>query len=52
MGMPKEVIRLINKEQYEKLHFDTRQFNHISWEDGKWEELEKELVNQIKATIK
>lgn len=52
MGESKEVIRLINKEQFEKLHFDTRQFHHIPWENGKWEELKEDLINQIKATIK
>ncbi len=52
MGESKEVIRLINKEQFEKLHFDTRQFHHIPWEKGKWKELKEELIDQIKATIK
>lgn len=52
MGESKEVIRLINKEQFENLHFDTRQFHHIPWENGKWEELKEDLINQIKATIK
>ncbi len=52
MGMSKKVIRLINKEQIEKLHYDTRQFNHIQWEKGKWKELEEDLINQIKTTIK
>lgn len=52
MGESKEVIRLINKEQIKKLHFDTRQFHHIPWEKDKWEELKEELINQIKATIK
>ena len=52
MGESKEVIRLINKEQFKKLHFDTRQFHHIPWENGKWEELKEDLIDQIKATIK
>ncbi|MBT4733330.1 hypothetical protein HOB87_15395 [Candidatus Woesearchaeota archaeon] len=52
MGMSKKVIRLIDKEQFESLHFDTRQFNHIPWEHGEWEELEDKLIDQINATIK
>jgi hypothetical protein len=52
MGMSKKVIRLIDKKQFEDLHFDTRQFNHISWEHGKWKDLEEELIDQINATIK
>ncbi len=52
MGESKEVIRLIDKEQIKKLHFDTRQFHHIPWEMNKWGELKEDLINQIKATIK
>ncbi len=51
MGESKEIIRLINKEQFKKLHFDTRQFHHIPWEKDKWEELKEDLIDQIKATI-
>ncbi|MDR4504906.1 MAG: nucleoside 2-deoxyribosyltransferase [Candidatus Scalindua sp.] len=52
MGESKEVIRLIKKDQLKELHFDIRQFNHITWEMDKWEELKEDLINQIKATIK
>ena len=51
MGESKEVIRLIKEEQIDKLHFDTRQFAHIPWNNGKWKELEEDLINQIKVTI-
>ena len=52
MGMSKEVIRLIDEKQKKDLHFDISQFSYIPWEDGKWEELEENLIDQIKATIK
>jgi len=32
-----------------KLHFDTRQYNHISWETP--EELKEKLIARIEATI-
>jgi len=51
MGMSKKVIRLVNEKQIKKLHFDTRQFSHIPWKDGKWKELEDDLINQIKVTV-
>lgn len=52
MGMKKEVIRLIRKGNIKKLHFDTKQFTHIEWEENKWSELKSKLINQIDATIK
>lgn len=51
MGQGKEVIRLIRKGDIESLHFDTKQFNHIEWENDKWEELESDIIDQIKSTI-
>jgi len=50
-GMRKEVIRLIRKGDIEELHFDTKQFNHIEWEDGKWKELMEALIDHIEVTI-
>jgi hypothetical protein len=52
MGMSKEVIRLIDERQKDELHFDISQFSYIPWENGKWEELKEDLIDQIKATIK
>jgi hypothetical protein len=37
------------KEELENLHFDTRQYNHILWNDE--EDLYKKLFNRIEATI-
>lgn len=61
MGIGLEVIKLCRKDHMDdldpktgkrkKLHFDTRQYYHIVWEDNKWNELEENLINQIKATI-
>ena len=33
------------------IHFDTRQFNHIEWEEKKLEDLRENLKNRIAATI-
>ncbi|MCK5013740.1 MAG: hypothetical protein KAS66_07960 [Candidatus Omnitrophica bacterium] len=63
MGMGLEVIKLCRKDHLEekkdsqfdkqkRLHFDTRQYSHIAWENDKWTDFEEDLVNQIKATIK
>jgi len=48
LGLP--VIWTCKKGDEDKLHFDTRQYNHIIWEDAK--DLKEKLVNRIKATIK
>lgn len=48
LGIP--VIWTCNKEDVSNLHFDTRQYNHITWSNS--EDLYTQLVNRIKATIK
>lgn len=59
-GLDKEVIFTVRKDCAEHVHFDTRQFNHIIWEEknnGFWDingegrTLGEALVNRIKATI-
>lgn len=48
LGIP--VIFTCQKGKWEKqLHFDTRQYNHIIWEDP--EDLKNKLKNRIRATI-
>ncbi|UNT54879.1 nucleoside 2-deoxyribosyltransferase [Lysinibacillus capsici] len=47
LGIP--VIWTCSKADFDKLHFDTRQINHIRWEDE--EQLYNELYNRIRATI-
>jgi len=48
LGIP--VIWTCRNDEIKDLHFDTRQFNHIEWNDEI--DLYKKLVNRIKATIK
>ena len=47
MGLP--VIWCVRKDDLDKVHFDTRQYNHIVWETGK--DLEDQLYNFICAII-
>lgn len=51
LGLP--VIWTVSKEFFtnnkDKIHFDTRQYNHIIYENA--DELKKRLVDRIKATI-
>ena len=49
MGLDIPVIWLCRKDDIDNLHFDTRQYNHILWEDSK--DLYTKLYNRIKATI-
>ena len=49
MGLGLPVIWLARKDYEKKLHFDTRQYNHIFYEDAK--DLELQLRRRIEATI-
>ena len=49
MGLGRPVIWTCKKGETENLHFDTRQYNHIEWEDEN--DLYEKLFNRIKATI-
>lgn len=49
MGIGLPVIWVVRKDWLDKVHFDTRQYNHIVYE--KPEELSKALKNRIMATI-
>lgn len=51
MGLGLPVIWLCRKDDLEKTHFDTRQYNHIPWEADKLAELSKALKDRIEATI-
>jgi nucleoside 2-deoxyribosyltransferase len=48
-GLNRDVIWACREDEIEKVHFDTRQYNHIVWKDAM--DLRKKLVNRIKATI-
>lgn len=47
LGLP--VVWSVRKDELEKIHFDTRQFNHIVWESE--QDLRSQLENFIVATI-
>lgn len=47
LGIP--VIFTCRKDVFEKVHFDTRQYNHIVWET--LEELRSRLANRIAAVV-
>jgi nucleoside 2-deoxyribosyltransferase len=51
MGLGKPIIWTCRKDEVEenKLHFDTRQYNHIGWENE--EDLYERLLRRIRATI-
>lgn len=49
LGLGRPVIYTCRKDELDKAHFDTRQYNHISWENP--EELRIKLKRRIEATI-
>ncbi len=49
MGQGKPVIFAVASSDIDKLHFDTRQYNHISYDSP--EDLREKLYNRICATI-
>lgn len=51
MGLGLPVIWLCRKDELEKTHFDTRQYNFVVWDADKLEQLSKSLQNRIEATI-
>jgi len=50
-GLNIPVIFTCRKDRLEDIHFDTRQFNHIVWEEANLEDLREKLKNRIAATI-
>lgn len=48
-GLGIEVISTCKKDMLKKIHFDTRQYNHIAWKTP--EELREKLAFRISATI-
>src|SRR6266404_1141512 len=49
MGLGIPVIWTCRISDIERLHFDTRQYNHIAWRDTA--DLKERLINRIEATI-
>jgi len=50
-GLGKPVIWTVRHDWLEKIHFDTRQFNHITWTEDKLGDLRDALALRIEATI-
>lgn len=50
MGLDRPVIWCCRADEIDKAHFDTRQYNHITWETP--EELKTRLIDRIRATIR
>lgn len=50
-GLDIPVIFSCRADLVEKVHFDTRQYNHITWEPGKLEDFRKALSDRISAVI-
>lgn len=49
LGLNIPVIWTCRDTDLKDLHFDTRQYNHISWSNS--EDLKKKLINRIEATL-
>ena len=50
-GLDIPVIFICRSDRIQDVHFDTRQFNHILWNDGEYEVLCKLLTDRIVASI-
>ena len=50
-GLNIPVIFTCRKDLLDHIHFDTRQYPHIAWEEEKLEDLRKRLKDRISATI-
>ena len=50
-GLDIPVIFTCRKDMLDELHFDTRQYPHIAWEEGKMDEFQTQLRNRIEALI-
>lgn len=49
MGLDRPVIWCCHADAIKKAHFDTRQYNHITWKTP--EELRSRLIDRIRVTI-
>jgi hypothetical protein len=49
LGLGKPVIWCCRDNHFKKLHFDTRQYNHIKWSDPAL--FKEQLIDRIQATI-
>lgn len=51
LGLGQQVVWLCQKDVLKDVHFDTRQYNHITWELDKLPDLARALTLRIEATI-
>jgi len=51
LGLGLRVVWLVRSDQLDDVHFDTRQYNFIRWDNGEWAALQRALKNRIEATI-
>ena len=51
LGLGLQVIWTCEKSELENNHFDTRQYNFVTWEEGKLDEFKANLQNRIEATL-
>jgi len=49
MGLGRPVIWMCREDDFENIHFDTRQYNHIPWSTAT--DLRAKLIDRIRATI-
>jgi len=51
LGLGQQVIWLVRHDALKEAHFDTRQYNHITWEPDKLSDLSRALQLRIEATV-
>ncbi len=51
LGLGLRVIWLVRSDKLKNVHFDTRQYNFIQWDNGEWAALQRALKNRIEVTI-
>ncbi len=51
LGLGLKVVWMCSEKDKKNVHFDTRQFNMIFWEDDKFEEAKRMLKNRIEANF-
>lgn len=51
LGMNLPVIWTVEKSELEKIHFDNRQYNFVTWEKDKLPEFQKALQLRIESTL-
>ena len=50
-GLGLQVISTCRKDAIEEVHFDTRQYYHILWEEEHLEDFKRELTQRIRAVV-